>query len=239
MRFSARCFVKRVSRNASRSRVPSSRLGRGSSYLGSPGESVEGSWDGFALKIHTTTLSDVLLIEPMVHGDHRGFFLETYRANLFAEAGIPTDFVQDNASRSVKNTLRGLHYQEPHAQGKLVRVTLGSVFDVAVDARRGSPTFGQWYGCELSEENKYMLWIPPGFAHGFCVLSEMADFSYKCTEYYHPETEGTILWNDPDIGIEWPVGTPLLSEKDRKGKRLSQAETLPIYKALQVVNNAY
>jgi len=160
----------------------------------------------------------------MIHGDHRGFFLETFREDVFAGAGIPTRFVQDNASRSVKNTLRGLHYQDPYPQGKLVRVTLGTVFDVAVDIRSESPSYGQWYGCELSDANKYQLWIPPGFAHGFCVLSEYADFAYKCTEYYHPETEGTILWNDPAIGIVWPVKEPLFSEKDKNAPGLADRQ---------------
>jgi len=173
------------------------------------------------VKITETTLPGVLRIEPMIHGDHRGFFLETFREDVFAGAGIPTRFVQDNASRSVKNTLRGLHYQDPYPQGKLVRVTLGTVFDVAVDIQSESPTFGQWYGCELSDSNKHQLWIPPGFAHGFCVLSDYADFAYKCTEYYHPETEGTILWNDPAIGIVWPVKEPLLSEKDKNASGLA------------------
>ncbi|MBL0175436.1 MAG: dTDP-4-dehydrorhamnose 3,5-epimerase [Ignavibacteria bacterium] len=167
------------------------------------------------MTIRETTLPGVRLIVPELRGDHRGFFMETWRRDRFEAAGIPVDFMQDNASRSVKGTLRGLHYQHPYAQGKLVRVTAGRVFDVAVDIRRDSSYFGKWFGCELSAENSLQLWVPPGFAHGFYVLSDSADFAYKCTEYYHPETEGTILWNDPAIGIAWPLdGDPLLSEKD-------------------------
>lgn len=175
-----------------------------------------------------TSLPGVLLIEPMVHGDQRGFFLETFHRDRFEAMGLPVEFVQDNASRSVKNTLRGLHYQHPYSQGKLVRVTSGRVFDVAVDIRRGSEHFGEWFGCELSGENKLQMWIPPGFAHGFCVLSESADFSYKCTEYYHPETERTIIWNDPDIGIAWPGGREwILSPKDIAGSPLRDVSDLP------------
>ena len=176
-----------------------------------------------------TPLPGVLLIEPVVHGDQRGFFLETFHRERFEAMGLPVDFVQDNASRSVRNTLRGLHYQYPYSQGKLVRVTSGRVFDVAVDIRRDSEHFGTWFGCELSDENKLQMWIPPGFAHGFCVLSETADFAYRCTEYYHPETESTILWNDPDIGITWPEsGTWLLSPKDTAGRRLRDISDLPM-----------
>lgn len=176
-----------------------------------------------------TPLPGVLLIEPVVHGDQRGFFLETFHRERFEAMGLPVDFVQDNASRSVRNTLRGLHYQYPYSQGKLVRVTSGRVFDVAVDIRRDSEHFGTWFGCELSDENKLQMWIPPGFAHGFCVLSETADFAYRCTEYYHPETENTILWNDPDIGITWPEsGTWLLSPKDTAGRRLRDISDLPM-----------
>jgi dTDP-4-dehydrorhamnose 3,5-epimerase len=149
---------------------------------------------------------------------------------MFYDAGIGVLFIQDNASRSVKGTLRGLHYQHPHAQGKLVRVTAGAVFDVAVDIRRGSPHFGRWYGCELSDENRHQLWIPAGFAHGFSVLSAYADFAYKCTEYYHPETEGRIRWDDPAIGIDWPLdGAPLLSGKDAAAPLLSDVSILPEY----------
>lgn len=169
--------------------------------------------------IHKTPLSGVLLIEPKVFGDARGFFLETYRAQHFAGFGIPA-FVQDNHSRSVRGVLRGLHYQLVRPQGKLVMVSRGEVFDVAVDIRRASPTFGQCYGTVLSEKNHLQLYIPPGFAHGFCVLSEDADFLYKCTEYYTPETERAILWNDPDINIAWPLPEPRLSAKDLQARRL-------------------
>ncbi|MBI5645322.1 MAG: dTDP-4-dehydrorhamnose 3,5-epimerase [Ignavibacteriae bacterium] len=183
------------------------------------------------MTITQTTLPDVLLIEPTKHGDARGFFMETWRDDVFAAAvGRAVRFVQDNASRSVKGTLRGLHYQHPYAQGKLVRVTRGEVYDVAVDIRRGSPYFGAWYGCILSEENTRQLWIPPGFAHGFYVVSDVADFAYKCTEYYHAETDGSVLWNDPDIGIQWPLdGDPLLSRKDTSGLRLADITTLPVW----------
>ena len=171
-------------------------------------------------------ISSLLILQPRLHGDSRGFFMETFRHETLAGAGIPA-LVQDNHSRSVKNTLRGLHYQHPYGQGKLVRVIRGCVWDVAVDIRRSSPTFGQWHGMELSEENHTQLWIPPGFAHGFCVLSDTADFLYKCSEYYHPETEHTILWNDPDLGIDWKTGDPLLSEKDQRGMRLKDVSDLP------------
>ncbi|PLX30686.1 MAG: dTDP-4-dehydrorhamnose 3,5-epimerase [Ignavibacteria bacterium] len=173
-----------------------------------------------------TSLPGILLITPKVFGDERGFFMESYRRELFEEAGIPP-LVQDNHSRSVRDTLRGLHYQHPYGQGKLIRVTSGVVFDVLVDVRRASPTFGKWEGHELSESNKRQLWVPPGFAHGFCVLSESADFLYKCSEYYHPETEHTLLWNDEAVGVEWPVRDPILSEKDMKGKRLNELSVLP------------
>ncbi len=180
------------------------------------------------MRIEKTNLSDVLLITPERLGDKRGFFMETWRKDLMEQAGIQAAFVQDNASRSSIGTLRGLHYQHPYGQGKLVRVVRGRVFDVAVDIRKGSPDFGKWTGYELSDENCRQLWVPPGFAHGYLVLSEIADFAYKCTEYYHREAEGAILWNDPDIGIEWPVeGAPLLSDKDAAGRRLRDVELLP------------
>jgi len=167
------------------------------------------------MKINTTNLEGVLHIEPKVFGDARGFFLETYNKERYMEAGFPdVDFVQDNHSRSRKGVLRGLHFQLNNPQGKLVQVATGSVFDAAVDVRVGSPTFGQWYGCILSEENHHQLWIPPKFAHGFCVLSDTADFVYKCTDYYHPEDEGGLLWNDPEVGIDWPIVSPRLSDKD-------------------------
>ena len=168
------------------------------------------------MKVNETNLLGVLHIEPKVFGDARGFFLETYNKKRYMEAGFPdVDFIQDNHSRSSKGVLRGLHFQVNHPQGKLVQVATGSVFDVAVDIRVGSPTFGQWYGCILSEENHHQLWIPPKFAHGFCVLSDTADFIYKCTDYYHPEDEGGVLWSDAVVGIDWPLDEPLLSEKDQ------------------------
>jgi len=178
------------------------------------------------MKVTATRIPDVKLIEPKVFADERGFFMETWNAKAFREAGIDATFVQDNHSRSVKNTLRGLHYQlPPHAQGKLVRVTAGEVFDVAVDIRRGSPTFGQWVGVRLSEENHRMLWVPPGLAHGFLVTSETADFQYKCTAFYAPTFERTIRWDDPQLAISWPVaGKPLVSDKDAEGTTFAQAE---------------
>ena len=178
------------------------------------------------MRVTPTAIAGVLVIEPRVFGDERGFFFESYNERAFAEAtGITAKFVQDNHSRSVKNTLRGLHYQIQQAQGKLVRAVAGEVFDVAVDIRRSSPTFGQWVGENLSAENKRMMWIPPGLAHGFAVLSESADFLYKTTDYWAPQHERTLLWNDPDLAIAWPLaGEPILAAKDRAGKRLSEAE---------------
>ncbi len=169
--------------------------------------------------IHQTPLPGLLLIEPKVFGDARGFFLETYREERLAAFSVPA-FVQDNHSRSARGVLRGLHYQLGRPQGKLVMVARGAVFDVAVDIRKGSKTFGQWYGVELNEENHLQLYVPPGFAHGFCVLSDMADFLYKCTQYYAPKTERGIIWNDPDIGIDWPLSAPLLSARDGQAQRL-------------------
>ncbi|QKO22995.1 dTDP-4-dehydrorhamnose 3,5-epimerase [Rhodoferax sp. BAB1] len=171
-------------------------------------------------------IPDVLIIEPKVFGDARGFFFESFNERAFAQAtGVTQRFVQDNHSRSAKGVLRGLHYQLQQSQGKLVRVVRGSVFDVAVDLRKSSPTFGRWVGVELSEHNHRQLWVPPGFAHGFLVTSESADFLYKTTDYYAPEHERCIAWNDPAIGIEWPVGgPPQLSGKDQQGKLLAQAE---------------
>ncbi len=181
------------------------------------------------MNIVETNLPGVLLIEPKVHGDARGFFLETFHIERYAPLHAPA-FVQDNWSRSAKGILRGLHLQNPNAQGKLVQVMAGAVFDVAVDVRKGSPTFGKHYGVELSAENKRQLYVPPGFAHGFCVLTESADFVYKCTALYAPQNEVSILWNDPDIGIAWPIEAPLLSAKDAKGLRLKDAgEKLPNY----------
>lgn len=178
------------------------------------------------MKITKTSLPEVLVIEPQVFGDSRGFFYESFNARRFSEyAGIKTDFVQDNHSQSGKNTLRGLHYQIQQPQGKLVRVTYGEVFDVVVDIRKSSPDFGKWEGIILSGENKRQLWIPPGFAHGFVVLSEQAEFLYKTTDYWAPEHERCLAWNDPEIGIDWPISeAPLLSAKDQLGKNLSEAE---------------
>ncbi|KPV39573.1 dTDP-4-dehydrorhamnose 3,5-epimerase [Thiohalorhabdus denitrificans] len=177
------------------------------------------------MQITPTEIPDVLRIDPDVFGDERGFFMETWQRQKFAEAGIDYDFVQDNHSRSVQGTLRGLHYQIRQPQGKLVRVTVGEVFDVAVDIRKSSPTFGQWVGDHLSAENKRMLWVPPGFAHGFYVTSGVAEFQYKCTDYYAPEHERSIRWDDPTLSIEWPLeGDPLVSGKDQEASILEKAE---------------
>jgi dTDP-4-dehydrorhamnose 3,5-epimerase len=177
------------------------------------------------MKVTPTALPDVLLIEPRVFGDDRGFFFESWNRRAFAAAGIDMDFVQDNHSRSRRGVLRGLHYQIEHAQGKLVRVTEGEVFDVAVDLRRSSPSFGRSFGCALSAANRRMLWIPPGFAHGFVVLSENAEFLYKATDYWFPEHERTLLWSDPALRIEWPLsGEPTLAAKDAAGRRLADAD---------------
>jgi dTDP-4-dehydrorhamnose 3,5-epimerase len=181
------------------------------------------------MKVVRTEIPDVLLLEPRVFGDSRGFFMETWARERYEAAGVVGTFVQDNLSSSAQGILRGLHLQHPHGQGKLVSCVLGEVFDVAVDVRHGSPTFGRWVGYALSAENKRQLWIPPGFAHGFCVTSERALFTYKCTDAYHPETELGVLWNDPDVGIVWPTAEPLLSDKDRAYPRLRDipAERLP------------
>jgi dTDP-4-dehydrorhamnose 3,5-epimerase len=178
------------------------------------------------LKVIPTAIPDVLIIEPKVFGDERGFFFESFNRRRFTElTGRDVDFVQDNHSRSAKNVLRGLHYQIQQPQGKLVRVVQGAVFDVAVDIRKSSPTFGQYVGVELSAENKRMLWIPEGFAHGFLVLSDTAEFLYKTTDYWAPEFERSIAWNDPAIAIQWPLGgAPVLSAKDQQGKLLAEAE---------------
>ncbi len=178
------------------------------------------------MKATPTALADVLLIEPKVFGDERGFFFESFNRRQFSELiGRDVDFVQDNHSRSAKNVLRGLHYQIQQPQGKLVRVVQGEVFDVAVDLRKSSPTFGQWVGAMLSAQNKHQLWVPAGFAHGFVVLSDTAEFLYKTTDYYAPEHERCIAWDDPAIGIQWPMGgEPALSTKDRQGKPLAEAE---------------
>lgn len=183
------------------------------------------------MKISATSLPGVLLIEPKVFGDERGFFLETYHQQKYQDSGLDTVFVQDNHSRSTRGVLRGLHYQLKNPQGKLVSVASGEVFDVAVDIRQGSPTFGKWYGEILSDTNHRQLYVPPGFAHGFLVLSEVADFTYKCTDYYAPGDEYTIAWNDPDIGIHWPGTNMVLSEKDSNAPNLSElsADQLPKY----------
>jgi dTDP-4-dehydrorhamnose 3,5-epimerase len=179
------------------------------------------------MKVIPTQLPEVMLLEPKVFGDERGFFMESWNERQFLEAGITTKFVQDNHSRSSRGVLRGLHYQVEQTQGKLVRAVSGEVFDVAVDIRRSSPHFGQWVGYVLSAENKRMMWIPPGFAHGFLTLSESADFLYKATDYYAPEHERAIIWNDPDIGIEWPLDSqPTLAAKDTNAPRLNAAEAL-------------
>jgi dTDP-4-dehydrorhamnose 3,5-epimerase len=181
------------------------------------------------VNIVETSLPEVLIFEPRVFGDDRGHFLETFRGSYFDDLGISVEFVQDNQSRSIKGTLRGLHFQHKFPQGKLVRVIAGEVFDVAVDLRESSATFGQWVGEILSSENHKQLWIPPGFAHGFYVLSECADLCYKCTDYYHPEDDYSLLWNDPDVSIEWPLlsSEPLLSAKDAEGKRLGEIPRFP------------
>lgn len=184
------------------------------------------------MKVIETALPGVLIIEPKVHGDARGFFIETWHAQRYAEYGLPERFVQDNHSRSSRGVLRGLHYQLQQPQGKLVRVTRGEVFDVAVDIRRGSPSFGRWVGVHLSGDNHRQFYVPPGFAHGFCALSETADFLYKCTDYYHPASERGVLWNDPDIGIEWPPVEVRLSDKDAANRRLRDLDAdLPVYGA--------
>ncbi len=179
------------------------------------------------MKFTETSIKDVLVIEPTVFEDQRGFFMEAYHFQRYAEAGISTVFVQDNQSLSIKGTLRGLHYQVAHVQGKLVRAVRGSIFDVAVDLRRSSPSFGKWVGVELSAENKNQLWVPPCFAHGFYVLSDQAEVLYKTSDYYDPQAERCIMWNDPDIGIEWPIDPQaplLLSSKDQAGVNFKQAE---------------
>lgn len=181
------------------------------------------------MNVIATRLPDVLIIEPKVFGDDRGFFYESFNARAFAEAtGCTLPFVQDNHSRSTRGVLRGLHYQIEQAQGKLVRVTAGEVLDIAVDIRRSSPTFGQWVGVRLSAQNHRQLWVPPGFAHGFVVLSESADFLYKTTDYYAPPAERCIRWDDPQLAIDWALdGAPILSAKDRNGKALHEADLFP------------
>lgn len=183
------------------------------------------------MEVKQTKLSGVLVIEPKMFRDGRGAFLETWHDERYTALGIPGPFVQDNVSRSVKGVLRGLHFQHPNDQGKLVQVLEGEVFDVAVDVRKGSPTFGEWAGAVLSGENGRQLWIPEGFAHGFCVTNKEAVFAYKCTEYYYRASEHAVRWDDPDIGIEWPMKKPSLSDKDRAAPRLKDLneEFLPLF----------
>ena len=178
------------------------------------------------MTVHETSLPGVRVVEPRVFGDARGFFLERYHAARYAEAGIDADFVQDNHSRSRRGTLRGLHFQRRHPQGKLVEAARGRIWDVVVDLRPGSPTFGRWEGVELSDETHRQLWVPPGFAHGFCVLSDEADVLYKCTGVYRPDDEGGVRWDDPGLGIDWPLDdAPLLSDKDRALPTLAEIAT--------------
>jgi dTDP-4-dehydrorhamnose 3,5-epimerase len=182
------------------------------------------------MRFERTELPEVVVVEPDVFRDARGFFLETYHARKYREAGVVGEFVQDNHSRSVRGTLRGLHAQSERPQGKLVRVLQGEIYDVAVDIRRGSPTFARWVGVRLSAENFRQCFIPAGFAHGFLVLTEVAEVEYKCTDFYEPASELHILWNDPEIGVEWPLAAPLLSAKDRSAKRLAElGDRLPRY----------
>ncbi|MEM7361255.1 MAG: dTDP-4-dehydrorhamnose 3,5-epimerase [Pseudomonadota bacterium] len=180
------------------------------------------------MKVEKTKLEGVLLVTPQVFGDDRGFFMETYNLEKALEQGLPGNFVQDNHSKSAHGVLRGLHYQSPQWQGKLVRTVQGEIFDVAVDIRDGSPTFGEWVGFFLNDENKQQLYVPEGFAHGFCVTSETAEVVYKCTSLYAPDQEGSLLWNDPDIGIEWPIEQPVLSAKDEVGVRLADLPALTV-----------
>ena len=182
------------------------------------------------MKVSETNLPGVVLIEPTVFDDARGRFYEGWSESRYADAGVPGSFVQDNVSRSTHGTLRGLHLQHPYGQAKLVHVLVGEVFDVAVDVRVGSPHFGRWTGATLSESNSHQLYIPPGFAHGLCVVSDTALLAYKCTEYYHPETEITVAWNDPGVGVGWPIAEPTLSKKDRAGHALAALkDRLPRY----------
>jgi dTDP-4-dehydrorhamnose 3,5-epimerase len=180
------------------------------------------------MQVEQTKLEGVLLVTPQVFGDDRGFFMETYNREKALENGLPGEFVQDNHSKSSRGVLRGLHYQHPQWQGKLVRTVQGEIYDVAVDIRVGSPTYGEWVGYYLNDENKQQLYVPAGFAHGFCVTSETAEVVYKCTSIYAPEQEGSLLWNDSDIGIDWPVETPNLSPKDIEGTRLRDMPELSV-----------
>ena len=182
------------------------------------------------MRVTPIDIHGVLLLEPSVISDHRGCFLETYHEQRYRDAGITEQFVQDNCSRSVRNTVRGLHFQEPQGQGKLVMALEGTVYDVVVDIRTGSPTFGKWYGAELSGKNLHQLYIPPGCAHGFCVMSETATFLYKCTAYYSPRDERGILWNDPKLRIHWPISEPILSPKDQAYRTIKEMHPeLPVY----------
>jgi dTDP-4-dehydrorhamnose 3,5-epimerase len=178
-----------------------------------------------SLTVGTSVIPGVIIVEPAVFGDARGSFFEAWHAERYAAVGLPSVFVQDNVSRSARSTLRGLHLQEPHGQGKLVQVLEGEVFDVALDVRVGSPTFGKWEGFALSHENRRQVYLPPGIAHGFCVVSEFALFAYKCTDYYQRDVEFGVAWNDPDVGIAWPVALPLLSPKDAAAPRLAEIPT--------------
>lgn len=183
------------------------------------------------MQVDNTNLTGVLVITPKVHQDQRGFFFESFQVDRYREVGIEEAFVQDNVARSSRGVLRGLHYQLQYPQGKLVSVTSGEAFDVAVDIRVGSPTFGQWYGTVLSDTNHKQLYVPPGFAHGYCVITETADFIYRCTDYYHPEDEYGVKWNDPELNIQWPIDAPLLSEKDLHNSDLKSVDrnNLPKY----------
>ena len=178
------------------------------------------------IKFNQTSLPGVVIVEPEVLSDDRGLFMESFNARDFEEAGLPTVFAQDNHSRSIRGVLRGLHYQYPTWQGKLARILVGEVFDVAVDIRRSSLNFGQWFGIELTADNHKQLYIPPGFAHGFCVLSSVAEMAYKCTELYEPVEDAGVLWNDPDVGIDWPIQNPILSPKDAAAPRLLELPEL-------------
>ena len=180
------------------------------------------------INVTQTTLPGVVVVEPKIHRDERGFFLESFNSRDFDDAQLPNFFSQDNHSRSQKGVLRGLHYQYPAWQGKLVRAIVGEIYDVAVDIRFDSPNFGCWFGIVLSAENSKQLYVPPGFAHGFCVLSDVAEMIYKCTTFYEPEDDGSILWNDPNIGVKWPISEPILSEKDRNAPRLSELPKLSV-----------
>ncbi len=188
------------------------------------------------MKIEQTRLPGVVVLSPRVYRDPRGFFMETWNKERYADEGLPAGFVQDNLSESRRGVLRGLHYQHPEAQGKLLQVLQGEIYDVAVDIRRGSPTFGQWVGVVLSSDNQRQIYVPEGFAHGFVVTSDSALFSYKCTNLYRPQNEGTVLWNDPDLGIDWPIAEPILSTKDLAGLPLKEipAERLPGFHAAEL-----